>query len=65
MTVQQRNRPKKGATKMGKIEPQQLPEREMRSTARIAYNRISEYFAIPENERKFEEWKAKRAEING
>ena len=50
---------------MGKIEPQQLPEREMRSTARIAYNRISEYFAIPENERKIEEWKAKRAETNG
>lgn len=50
---------------MGKIEPQQLPEREMRSTARIAYNRISEFFAIPENERKFEEWKAKRAETNG
>lgn len=46
---------------MGKIKPQQLPEREMRSTARIAYNRVSEFFAIPENERKFEEWKAKRA----
>lgn len=63
--MQQRHQPKKGAIKMGKIEPQQLPEREMRSTARIAYNLISEFFAIPENERKFEEWKAKRAGANG
>lgn len=46
---------------MGKIEPQQLPEREMRSIARIAHNCISEFFANPENERKFEEWKAQRA----
>lgn len=50
---------------MGKIEPQQLPEREMRSTARIAYNRISEFYANPENERKFEKWKAERARANG
>lgn len=63
--MQQRYQPKKGAIKMGKIEPQQLPEREMRSTARIAYNRISEFYANPENERKFEAWKAKRAEANG
>lgn len=50
---------------MGKIEPQQLPEREMRSTARIAYNRILGFFANPENERKFEEWKANKAGANG
>lgn len=63
--MQQRYQPKKGAIKMGKIEPQQLPEREMRSTARIAYNRISEFYANPENERKFEKWKAERAGANG
>lgn len=46
---------------MGKINPQDLTEYQIQAAARIIYRSAQTFFDNPENEKKFEEWKAQRA----
>lgn len=43
---------------MGKINPQDLTEYQIQAAARIIYRSAQTFFDNPENEKKFEAWKA-------
>lgn len=46
---------------MGKVNPQDLNENQIQAAARIIYRSAQKFFDDPENEKKFETWKAQRA----
>ena len=43
---------------MGKVNPQDLTESQIQAAARIAFRSAKNFFDNPENEKKFEAWKA-------
>ena len=51
-----------GGSRMGYINAQQIPKSEGNMIGSLLFTTISEYFADPQHQQDFEEWKRSRAD---